>query len=140
MEVVVASSDSQKQDALKVRSKVFIDEQNVPEEEEIDQYENDCTHFVVYDGEKTIGAGRLRFVEDYAKVERVCILKEYRGSGVGKLLMQKMETVSSESSVNQLVLHAQTQAEQFYSKLGYETYSDVFMDAGIPHVAMKKSV
>jgi predicted GNAT family N-acyltransferase len=140
MKVEVVTDDIQLKDAFTVRSKVFIEEQNVPEEEEMDQYESESIHFVVYGGTVAIGAGRLRFVEDYAKVERVCILKEYRGTGVGKVLMEKMEEVASEKNFHKLVLHSQTHAEKFYSKLGYESYSDIFMDAGIPHVAMRKGI
>ncbi len=138
--VEIVTDDSQLKDAFSIRSKVFIEEQNVPEEEEIDQYESESVHFVIYDGDAAIGAGRIRFVEDYAKVERVCVLKEYRGTGAGKVLMENMEEQVLKRNVNKFVLYSQTHAEKFYKKLGYETYSDIFMDAGIPHVAMKKQI
>ncbi|WP_349410308.1 GNAT family N-acetyltransferase [Pseudalkalibacillus sp. SCS-8] len=138
--VKVVSDDEQLRDAYSVRSKVFIQEQNVPEEEEIDQYEKDSIHFVVYDCNQAIGAARLRLIDDYAKVERVCILKEYRGTGIGKRLMEAIEKAAADQHAQHIKLHSQTHAEIFYNKLGYETKSDIFMDAGIPHVAMEKKV
>ncbi len=139
MKVEVVDNDRKLEDAFQVRTKVFVEEQNVPEEEEIDEFESESIHFVIYsDNHKAIGAARLRFVEDYGKVERVCILKEFRGTGAGKMLMQKLEHTGSERGCKKFVLYAQTHAEPFYQRLGYHTYSDIFMDAGIPHIAMKK--
>ncbi|WP_408010763.1 GNAT family N-acetyltransferase [Pseudalkalibacillus sp. A8] len=141
MKVEVVKSDRQLEDAFTVRKKVFVDEQNVPEEEEIDDYEQESIHFVLYsEDHEAIGAARLRFVEDYGKVERVCIFKEFRGTGAGKMLMQKLEHTASDRGYKKFVLYAQTHAEKFYRRLGYHTYSDIFMDAGIPHVAMKKEI
>ncbi|MGM7700966.1 GNAT family N-acetyltransferase [Pseudalkalibacillus sp. Hm43] len=140
LKVEVVTDDSKMKDAFSIRSTVFIEEQNVPEEEEIDQYEKDCTHFVVYDDSTPIGAGRIRYVDDYAKIERVCVLKEYRGTGAGKLLMENMEQEAIQQNVHKFVLHSQTHAEPFYTTIGYQTNSDIFMDAGIPHVAMEKVI
>ncbi|WP_221563926.1 GNAT family N-acetyltransferase [Alkalihalobacillus sp. TS-13] len=141
MKVEVVKNDQQMEDAFSVRKKVFILEQKVTEEEEIDEFESESIHFVLYnDDHKTIGAARLRFVEDYGKVERVCVLKEYRGTGAGKQLMQGLERTAADKNCRKFVLYAQTHAENFYKSLGYHTYSDIFMDAGIPHVAMKKEI
>lgn len=128
-------------DALHVRRTVFIEEQHVPEEEEIDEFEQDATHFVLYDGEKPVGAGRFRTIDDgVGKIERICILPQYRGRGAGKQLMETIEMFAKEQGIRKVKLNAQTHAEPFYQKLGYDTVSDVFMDAGIPHVTMVKSL
>lgn len=128
-------------DALHVRRTVFIEEQHVPEEEEIDKFEQDATHFVLYDGEKPVGAGRFRTIDDgVGKIERICILPQYRGRGAGKQLMETIEMFAKEQGIRKVKLNAQTHAEPFYQKLGYDTVSDVFMDAGIPHVTMVKSL
>lgn len=126
--------------AYSVRYKVFVDEQKVPADEEIDQYEDSATHFVLYDGEQPVGAGRVREVDALLKVERICVLPTYRGKGSGKMIMEKVEEIAKEKDIKMLKLNAQTHAEEFYKKLGYETVSDIFMDAGIPHVTMIKTL
>nr|WP_246593573.1 GNAT family N-acetyltransferase [Evansella tamaricis] len=126
-------------DAYSVRREVFIEEQRVPEEIEIDDFEKEATHFIVYDNQIPIGAARLRYQEDYGKAERVCVLGSYRKKGVGESLMAKMEDVAKQH-VDVMKLNAQTHAEPFYKRIGYKTYSDIFYDAGIPHVAMKKQL
>ncbi|EIJ81819.1 GCN5-related N-acetyltransferase [Bacillus methanolicus PB1] len=140
MNVKVVETDKELQDALSVRRTVFIDEQNVPEEEEIDQFESSSTHFVAYENGQPIGAGRIREVDGYGKVERICVLKEYRKSGAGKAIMEKIESFAKEKGFSALKLNAQTHAIPFYSRLNYEVISDEFLDAGIPHMTMKKSL
>ncbi|BDG33142.1 GNAT family N-acetyltransferase [Parageobacillus thermoglucosidasius] len=141
MNVVIGkkSDASLYKDALFVRQIVFIEEQHVPKEEEIDEFEQDAVHFVLYDGEKPVGAGRFRTIDDgLGKIERICILPQYRGRGAGKQLMETIEKFAKEQGIRKVKLNAQTHAEPFYQKLGYHTVSDVFMDAGIPHVTMVK--
>lgn len=128
------------QDALSVRRKVFIEEQNVSEEEEIDEHEQTAAHFIAYNGDEPVGAGRFRQVEDKGKVERICVLPSHRMKKVGQRMMFAIENYAREKGLNTLTLGAQTHAQDFYNRLGYETYSDVFDDAGIPHVAMKKKI
>lgn len=141
LNVQLVSAEKQLEDAYNVRKIVFVDEQKVPLEEEIDEYESDAAHFVLYDGEDAVGAGRFRVVDGYGKVERICVLPTYRTSkGSGRLIMNAIEAYAAEQGVKKLKLNAQTHAEGFYSKLGYETVSDIFMDAGIPHVTMVKEV
>ncbi|WP_078430428.1 GNAT family N-acetyltransferase [Alkalihalobacterium alkalinitrilicum] len=139
MKVTVVENKEQLKDAYSVRTTVFVEEQKVPEEEEIDQFEEDAIHFVVYDDSKPIGAGRLRVVDGYGKVERICILNEYRKKRIGKLLMDKIESVGQSEGLTKFKLNAQIQAEPFYKSLGYETVSGEFLDAGIPHVTMTKA-
>jgi predicted GNAT family N-acyltransferase len=138
MEVKIALTEQEKKDAFSVRREVFIVEQGVPEEEEIDQFEEEATHIVLYDGDQPVGAGRFRLVDGYGKVERICVLPSYRNKGAGKMIMEAIEHIAKERSIDKLKLNAQTHAEPFYKKLGYETVSDVFMEAGIPHVTMTK--
>jgi predicted GNAT family N-acyltransferase len=137
---VVTTNEKEFQDALKVRREVFIEEQQVPEEEEIDQYEDICTHVVVYDHEQPVAAGRLRNFDGIGKMERICVLSSHRNHGLGKVVMDKLEQLAKEKGFYKLKLNAQTHAEGFYLKIGYETVSDIFMDAGIPHVTMIKTV
>lgn len=140
MDVQTISSEQQLNDAFKIRKKVFVEEQNVPPEEEIDDLESEATHFVLYINEEPAGAGRFRTVDGYGKVERICVLSEYRGTGAGKAIMEKIESYAKNEGFKRLKLNAQTHAIPFYSKLGYEIVSEEFLDAGIPHKTMIKEI
>ncbi|WLR53797.1 GNAT family N-acetyltransferase [Mesobacillus subterraneus] len=141
MEVKIVNNDQELADAFEVRKSVFIHEQNVPEEEELDQFESDSVHFVLYDNNlKAAGAGRFRVLDGIGKVERICVLKENRKTGAGVAVMNKIEEYAKSQGISTLKLNAQTHAIPFYSRLGYVTVSEEFMDAGIPHKTMKKSI
>ncbi|MGG3799496.1 GNAT family N-acetyltransferase [Metabacillus fastidiosus] len=140
MEIKIVTTDKQLEDAFNIRKIVFVEEQKVPVEEEIDQFENEADHLVLYDGEKPVGAARFRVVDEYGKLERICILKDYRNKGAGSLLMEYLENIASQKGLNKLKLNAQTKAVPFYERSGYKTVSELFMDAGIPHVTMTKII
>ncbi|WP_193063227.1 GNAT family N-acetyltransferase [Oceanobacillus oncorhynchi] len=141
MLVKTARTPEELQDVYHIRNEVFIDEQNVPPEEEIDEFDKTATHFIAYDEETPVAAARLRFTEDgYGKLERICVLKSQRGKSIGKKIMQKMEQEIIQQDFHKAKLNAQTHAQNFYQKLGYEVTSGEFMDAGIPHVTMIKKL
>jgi len=138
--VKIVENDKELEDAFSVRRTVFIDEQNVPEEEEIDELEDKATHFVAYLEDSPIAAGRFRIVDGYGKVERICVLKETRQTGSGKALMEEIEAYALKQGLHKLKLNAQTHAIPFYARLGYEVVSEEFLDAGIPHKTMIKNI
>lgn len=129
-----------KSDAFCVRQRVFVEEQRVPMELEIDEYEDEATHFVAYIDGEPVGTARLRWKDHLtAKAERVAVMKPYRGNGIGKLLMQALEEEARRKNATSIQLHAQIQAQRFYERLGYKAYGDLFFDADIKHIAMKKT-
>ncbi|XXM74516.1 GNAT family N-acetyltransferase [Lysinibacillus sphaericus] len=140
MNVEIAQSESQLEEVFSVRKTVFVQEQNVPVEEEIDEYENQSTHFILYDGGSPAGAGRFRLLDGIGKIERICVLKSLRGKGAGREIMKAIEHYASRQSIPKLKLNAQTYAILFYEGLGYEVVSEEFMDAGIPHRTMVKKL
>ena len=140
MEVRRAKTEKQIKDALQVRYKVFVEEQGVPEEIELDGLDEEANHFVLYHQKKPIGAGRLRVSGTVGKVERICVLTPYRKQGFGKLIMDAIEQSSPQIGVSKLTLHAQSHAVPFYLQLGYEITSEPFIEAGIEHVSMQKTV
>lgn len=140
MEVKLVKTEQELEHAFDVRRTVFIDEQNVPEEEEIDQHESEAVHFVLYINGNAAGAGRFRVLDGIGKVERICVLQEHRKTGAGVAIMNRIEDYAKSEGVSTLKLNAQTQALPFYGKLGYEIVSEEFLDAGIPHKTMKKSI
>ncbi|WP_170006755.1 GNAT family N-acetyltransferase [Bacillus fonticola] len=137
MKAVLVTDDKQLQDAFSVRKEVFIHEQYVPEEEEIDHHEGEATHIVLYDNNTPVGAGRFRIVDGKGKVERICVLQSHRGRGAGKMIMDAVHDEAAKHGVQKLVLNAQTHAIPFYERLGYLITSAEFLDAGIPHKSME---
>jgi predicted GNAT family N-acyltransferase len=138
--VKIVETQKELEDAYSVRKTVFVDEQDVPLDEEIDAYEDEAEHFVMYHEGSPIAAGRFRFVDGYGKVERVCVLQEARKTGAGKAIMNAIEKYAREKDIHKLKLNAQTHAIPFYAGLGYEIVSEDFMDAGIPHKTMVKEL
>lgn len=139
--VTIASSDNEINDAFYVRQKVFVEEQGIPASLEIDEYDKTASHFIVYKESTPIGAGRIRETDPgIGKVERVCILPEYRGLRLGKLIMNALENHASKQAFNKIILNAQAYTVPFYEGLGYVTTSPEFMDADIPHRVMEKNL
>lgn len=131
------------QSAFEIRKEVFVQEQGVSLEEEFDKFDNldgQCEHILIYYNGRPVGTGRVRWVNGIGKLERICILKEYRMLGIGKFIIKGLEKIASERGAVSVKLHGQTHAENFYKKLGYHTSSEVFMEDGIPHVLMTKEL
>ncbi|WP_433772303.1 GNAT family N-acetyltransferase [Bacillus wiedmannii] len=127
--------------AFHIRKEVFVKEQGVPLTDEFDTFDEigeECKHILVYYNGIPVGTGRIRFVEGTGKLERICILTDYRKYGLGKVIIQTLEEIARNKQAIKVKLHGQTQAEGFYKKLGYQTSSDVFMEDGIPHILMTK--
>lgn len=137
LETIVANTPEQIQDALKIRTEVFVDEQQISTELEFDGLDEESIHFVSYDENSPIAAGRLRTIETTGKVQRICVLKDYRGKHIGNKIMHLIHETAKKNGLKQLVLHAQESAIPFYEKLGYQISSERFMEAGIPHAEMK---
>lgn len=128
-------------DALHIRHDVFIIEQGVSLEEEIDDLENQTEHLVVYENGQPVAAARMLAIDPQTyKAQRVSVLKDARGQGYGAELMQQMELRAKELGGQKITLGAQNTAIPFYEKLGYEVEGDEFLDAGIPHHTMSKSL
>lgn len=123
-----------------IRTKVFVEEQHVPVDLELDEYEREAVHFLASVDGKPAGVARLRWIDaQTAKAERVAVLKSFRGTGVGRELMIALEKHAREEQATSVRLHAQLTAQPFYERLGYKAYGDIFFDAGIAHIAMKKN-
>ncbi|WP_339251242.1 GNAT family N-acetyltransferase [Sporosarcina sp. FSL W8-0480] len=139
--VKIARSDQEREAAYDVRKKVFVEEQGVPLSLEMDEFDKTSDHFIVYQDDTPIGAGRIREIEDgIGKVERVCVLKDFRGKHLGNLIMLELEKHAKSTGMKKLILNAQSYAVPFYEKLGYTVTSPEFMDADIPHRAMEKDI
>ncbi|MBP0723641.1 GNAT family N-acetyltransferase [Bacillus sp. RG28] len=143
MEAKRITEENDLKKAFHIRKEVFVEEQGVPLEDEFDEFDNlneQCEHVLVYYNEQSVGTGRVRFVEDFAKLERICILKPYRKFGIGKIIIKALEEIAEKKAATKIKLHGQTHAEGFYKKLGYQPSSSIFMEDGIPHILMVKEL
>lgn len=138
------TTDKELQDALHVRRVVFIEEQQVPEDLEIDEHDqlSDPTiHVIAYRDTEPVATGRLRSPEKgVGRIERVAVKQETRGTGLGRELMIHLEKIAVQQGYSTLKLSAQLHAQPFYEKLGYVGYGEIFDDAGIDHIMMKKQL
>lgn len=141
--IIHVNTEQQLKECLAIRTEVFVEEQKVPLDLEIDEYDKlgaDVHHILIELNGGYAATGRLTYYKDNsAKMQRIAVRKEYRSQGIGKVLLIALEELARELGLSKSVLDAQCQAEPFYRKLGYETISsEPFDDAGIPHVRMVK--
>ena len=141
-----ASGPKELEQCFHIRREVFMKEQNVAEELEMDGLDHDCIHFLAFENssallEHAIGTARLWIDEQgRAKAQRVAILRSYRGHGYGRHLMRALEAHAASLGHEEIWLGAQIQAMQFYEGQGYRAKGDMFLDANIPHKMMVKSL
>ena len=124
--------------AYSVRAIVFVEEQKCPYKIEVDEFEQSSLHILgEIDGEP-IAAGRIRFLGEYAKLERIAVRKDFRGTGLGHRLVDFMMEVAREKGFNKYKMHAQAYLVDFYAKHGFVKKGDMFQEAGIDHYFMVK--
>jgi predicted GNAT family N-acyltransferase len=125
-------------DATRVREAVFVVEQRVPAEIELDEWDPRCDHALAFEsGGGVVGTGRL--LPD-GHIGRMAVLREWRGQGVGGCILVALVERAAERGMTRLVLNAQTHAVPFYSRYGFAVFGDEFLEAGIPHVAMVRNL
>ena len=132
------SWDQHKTDLIHVRTQVFINEQLVPPDLEWDGYDKDCWHVIALnDSGKCIGTARMLYD---GHIGRMAVLSNFRHQGVGSALLKALHNIAATQGIDNVFLHAQTGALDFYTRHGYQVKSEEFMDAGIPHVTMEKNL
>ncbi len=123
------------QDATAIRFEVFVDEQKVPAEIELDDMDAVCLHAVAYDeAGKAIGTGRL--LPD-GHIGRMAVRQPGRGTGVGGAILTLLMDKARERGDAAVVLNAQTVAAPFYARHGFVQQGEQFEEAGIAHVEMR---
>lgn len=140
LRLIRATSDRDIAAAKKVRTLVFVDEQDVDPTIEHDQWDATAIHIVGYFNDQPIAAARIRKINQQGKIQRVAIIKEARQQGYGKAVMRFVETVLQDLDLDEAILNAQTHALKFYQDLDYQQASEPFYEAGIEHVKMIKKL
>lgn len=129
-------SDNLKE-AYDIRKSVFRIEQNVPAEIEMDTYDQQSQHLIVYEKDTPIATGRLTEIETgMFKLSRIAVLQAYRGQGIGDFMMRMMVRRAFDYGAKEVFANVQESAVSFYSKLGFLKEGDPYEVAGITHVRM----
>ncbi len=127
--------------AFAVRLRVFVQEQAVPAEEELDEEDATAIHAVAIEDGTVIGTGRLLLREEAsAQIGRMAVEEPWRRQGVGGLLLQFLEEEARSAGVRRLMLHAQEYVKNFYAAHGYREHGGIFLEAGIRHIEMRKQL
>ncbi|MGB3536276.1 MAG: GNAT family N-acetyltransferase [Microcoleaceae cyanobacterium] len=120
-----------------IRHQVFEIEQGIAHELEFDGKDETAQHLLAYWNQKPVGTTRIRYLStEIAKIERLAILPEFRGKGVGSELMNKALEIIRQTQVKQVIVHAQEYVKKLYLKLGFKVIGECFYEANIPHFKM----
>jgi predicted GNAT family N-acyltransferase len=120
-----------------VRLAVFVEEQKVPLDLEMDGRDPECAHVLALDAQGAVGTGRL--LPD-GHIGRMAVLADWRGRGLGSKLLDELVQIARERGMRRVELHAQVHAIPFYQRAGFAVVSGEFMDAGIPHRTMARDL
>jgi predicted GNAT family N-acyltransferase len=135
-----AVSPSDRERAFAVRTQVFQNEQGVPAELEFDDDDDRAVHFVAQAGGVVVGTARIVWGGDYAKIGRMAVLRQWRGRGIGRGLLDAAVERARQQGKTCAVLNAQTQAMELYAKAGFTAVGEEFEEAGILHRRMEKQL
>lgn len=120
-----------------IRHTVFVEEQRVPVELEVDDLDPKARHFIVFDGDSAIATARLL---DDGCIGRMAVLRDYRANGIGLALLNHIIATARQQGFDSLYLSSQEHALAFYARSGFVPLGETFVDAGIPHRAMTLSL
>lgn len=127
-----------RKEATRIRFLVFVKEQRVPAEMEMDEWDAKCVHTLAYSQEGgAVATGRL--LPD-GHIGRLAVLKEWRGMGVGGEILERLVAAARERGDKEVALSAQTHALEFYRRHGFAEEGEVYEEAGIPHQAMRRKL
>jgi predicted GNAT family N-acyltransferase len=139
--VVPADTEELRSKAFALRHAVFVVEQRVPEALERDDQDAEAFHVVAMLGDRCVGTGRLvRQGGGVGRVGRMAVAGTFRRRGLGDLVLGALEARARAEGLREIELHAQCYVERFYAKHGYARVGEVFEEAGIDHVVMRKTL
>lgn len=123
--------------AAPIRLAVFVEEQGVPPELEIDEMDAQCLHALAFEDGRAVGTGRL--LPD-GHIGRMAVLKEFRGKGAGGAILARLMGAAKSRGDREVLLSAQVHAVPFYREYGFAAFGEVYQEAGIPHQDMRRAL
>ena len=136
--VKLVETEEDMEAAVGVRFRVFVDEQSIPPEEELDEYDAHAIHAVAVEDGQAIGTGRVYLEDSAARIGRMAVDLRHRRRGVGGLILRFLEAEAQTQGATEFVLHAQEYVKAFYAAHGYTENGPPFLEVDIPHVEMRK--
>ncbi len=141
VELKLVETEAEMEAALAVRMRVFVAEQSVPAEEELDDEDATATHVIARHNELVVGTGRMLIrAEGTCQIGRMAVDQPWRRQGVGGQLLLYLEQEARSQGMSQVMLHAQEYVKDFYAAHGYLERGELFLEAGIPHIEMRKEI
>ena len=144
IEIKLVETEAELEGAINVRMRVFVVEQAIPAELELDEDDAIATHAVALHRGEAIGTGRL--VEQdgdsgrVGRIGRMAVDSTWRRQGVGGLILRFLEDEARTRGLTRCILHAQEYVKDFYAGSGYREQGSVFLEADIPHIEMWKEL
>ena len=121
--------------ASPIRFAVFVEEQGVPRDIELDEHDPVSIHVVAFEDQQPVATGRL--LPD-GHIGRMAVLKDWRGRGIGALMLKSLVERAKQRGDREVALSAQVQAVPFYRAHGFSPEGDEYLEAGIRHQAMRR--
>ena len=134
LKIKLVRTPQEQKNVLDIRRSVFIDEQQIPVEIEIDAFEESAIYVIAYFDEEAVGTARWREIGNTVKLERFAVLKNYRNKGIGRKLTMFIIDKIPQGKI--IFLNSQESAIGFYSKLGFISKGPLFKEANILHQKM----
>ncbi len=147
--VKLVETVEERQAAFAIRMRVFVQEQGVPVEEELDEHDATATHALALLDGRPVGTGRVvcpgKPPDSYyaqsrneARIGRMAVEGDWRRRGIGSRILKALEEAARQQGMAEAVLHAQTYVKAFYAAHGYAEEGEVFLEVGIEHMQMRK--
>jgi len=138
--IKLVDTETEMEGALGVRFLVFVSEQQVPMEEELDEIDASATHAIAIHAGQVIATGRVfyRDEDSAARIGRMAVDSDWRRHGIGGRLLKFLEQEATKQGVTTYVLNAQVYVKDFYAANGYEERGEEFLEADIVHILMRK--
>lgn len=137
LRIELLSWENARSRASSIRFEVFVKEQGVPAEIEVDEADAQSIHALAFHDSQVVGTGRL--LPD-GHLGRMAVLKQFRGKGIGSALLVKLVEAAKQRGERTLALSAQVHAVDFYRAHGFQPQGEVYQEAGIPHQDMRRSI
>ena len=138
--IKLVDTETEMEGALGVRFRVFVSEQRVPMEEELDEIDASATHAIAIHNGQVIATGRVfyRDEDSAARIGRMAVDSDWRRHGIGGRLLKFLEQEATKQGVTTYILNAQVYVKDFYAANGYEERGEEFLEADIVHILMRK--
>ena len=138
--IKLVETEAELEAAIGVRFRVFVAEQQVPAEEELDEFDATATHAIAIHNGQVVATGRVVYgnEDSAARIGRMAVDVQWRRQGIGGRILEFLEDEAAAQGVNTYILNAQEYVKDFYAAHGYVERGQPFVEVDIPHVLMRK--